>query len=383
MRGIAAEIQAESQHGEAVVGRITAPALVGEIAALADRARTATVRADGPVRALRLGRDAFVTLCQRNPGTLLAIIARLSGQLHSVSQALGLYAGGFSALERGDPGAAIIADLSHPEPELRAFAEAFQRMAGQILLERRRRAEMASAAVIQQAMLPRAVVGLDPLGRCDIFGDMTSARDVGGDLFDVFMLGEHRLALIIGDVCGKGVPASLFMAVTLTVLRLATQAGGEVAEILKRANAMLYAQNPSALFATVFLGVLDLRTGRLDYGNCGHNAPYRVRVGERCAPLPGSGTPLGIFPVKIVRPQTAQLAPGETLFLYTDGVTECLDPAGAEFGDERLVEILSLSKRAPPAELCRAVTAEVARFAAGAEPFDDITCLAVRWSERS
>lgn len=368
----------ESAHGEAVLARFGAPALVGEIAALTQAPRTASIRAVSAVRALRLARPALLEACRRNPEVLVQVVGQLARQLQGVNHALGLYAGGFAALEREDFDPGILDDLANPTSELRDFGEAFGRLARHIALERRKRTEMASAAVIQRAMLPQALAGIDGRGRCDVFGDMKPARDVGGDFYDVFMLDQNRMALVVGDVCGKGVPASLFMSITMTILRLAAKEGHDVGVTLQRANSLLYAQNPSALFATVVFGVLDLTSGRLDYGICGHNPPFLIRSDGTCSPLPGGGTPLGIFPDKTVRPQSTFIGPGETLFLYTDGVTESIDAAGAEFGEDRLAGILGGLAGASSVAVCRAVMGAVAGFASDVEQFDDITALAVR-----
>ncbi len=368
----------ETALGEAQLALIAAPALVGEIAALARAPRTATVRAVSDLTALRLPREALVKIARDNPDMLVSVVGQLARQIQGVNEALAVYAGGFEALERDDFDPAVLGRLNDPSPEMRGFSEAFQRLARRIAQERRNRSEMASAALIQRAMLPQGLAGLDPLGRCDVFGDMTSARDVGGDLYDVFRLDDDRLALAVGDVCGKGVPASLFMSVTMTVLRLAAQQDGDVATTLRRVNAMLYAQNPSALFVTLFYAVLDLRTGRLDFASCGHNPAFVVRSDGACRTLPGGGMPLGLFPDKTVRSQQIDLAVGDTLFLYTDGVTESVDAAGDEFGEDRLSAVLGGLGGARSEAVCRSVMAAVGAFTRGIDPFDDITCLALR-----
>jgi sigma-B regulation protein RsbU (phosphoserine phosphatase) len=195
------------------------------------------------------------------------------------------------------------------------------------------------------------------------------------------MLDENRLMLVIGDVCGKGVPASLFMATAMTVIRLAAREGRDVSATMEWVNAMLYAQNASSLFATVFYCVLDLDTGRLDYANCGHNAPFVLRRGGSCFQLTGGGLPLGIFPKRAVTANFIELNPGDSVFFYTDGITESIDSLGAEYGDTRLAEILGQTKGADAATLCRSVLTDVATFTQGVDQFDDITCLAVQFGE--
>ena len=287
-----------------------------------------------------------------------------------------LYAGGFAALERGDLAAELLAELNNPSPEMRTFGGAFRRLAQQIARERRQRDEMASAALIQRAMLPHDLGRLPLDGRCDAFGDMQAARDVGGDFYDVFPLDGDRLALTIGDVCGKGVPSSLFMSQTMTTLRMAAQQHESVAAILESANAMLCAYNPSLMFATAFCGVLDLAHGRFEYANCGHCPPVVLRAGGECESLPGGGSPLGLVASMRITSHEITLAPGEGVFLYTDGVTESESPDGQEYGRDRLVATLCAHGAGGAAGLVRAVMDDVAAFAADADPFDDVTCLA-------
>jgi serine phosphatase RsbU (regulator of sigma subunit) len=307
----------------------------------------------------------------------MAVIAQTGQQIQNLNAALGLYAAGLAALERDDLDAAILADLNNPTAELSNFAEAFQRLAHRVTLERRSRAELASAALIQRAMLPAPIEAERLAGRCTAFGTVKPAREVGGDLFDLTLLSENRLVLVVGDVCGKGVPASLFMSATVTALRLAAQHERDLSRLIAQANDALCAQNAMAMFATLFYGVLDLDRNRLDYVVCGHSPPLHISAAGACADLTGSGPPLGFFPDRIWRAHTLELAPGDGLFLFTDGVTECLDPANEEYGDERLKALLRGTERTSAEALVRAVIADVDAFADSAEQTDDITCVAV------
>ena len=366
----------ENHHRAAPLAHLVGPILVGEVGALSRLYRSASVVARTPVRALRIERAALLRACQGAPNILMSVIAQLGHHIEAVNHALGLYAGGFSALERGDLDPELMADLNDPNPEMRTFADAFRRLAQQITRERRQRDEMASAALIQRAMLPADLAALPLDGRCEAFGDMQAARDVGGDFYDVFMLDTERLVLTIGDVCGKGVPAALFMSQTMTTLRMAAQQQTSVSGMLDGANAMLCAHNPSLMFTTAFCGVLDLTSGRFEYANCGHCAPIVLRAGGACEILSGGGPPLGL--VAGMRPASHEIAllPGDGLFLYTDGVTESVDPYGEEYGERRLSAGLCAASVISAEALVKAVMEDIARFTAGADPFDDITCLA-------
>jgi serine phosphatase RsbU (regulator of sigma subunit) len=360
----------------APLAHLAAPTLVGEVGALLHGYRSATVVARTPVQALRIERETLLRICEHDPAILISIIGVLGHHMAAVNDALGLYAGGFAALEVGDLDPSILADLTEPPPQMRIFADAFRRMARQITRERRQRDELASAALIQRAMLPGDLSLLPLGGRCDAFGDMRAAREVGGDFYDAFMLDDDRLVVTIGDVCGKGVPAALFMSQTMTTLRMAARRQADVSAMLEDANDMLCADNPSLMFTTAFCGVLDLSTGRLEYANCGHCPPLLLREDGGCEPLPGGGTSLGLASGLRIVAREITLRPGEGVFLYTDGVTESADPVGVEYGEERLAAALSAGLALGSEGRARAVMDDVARFTEGAEPFDDITCLA-------
>lgn len=370
-----AEIVHHSQHGDAPVAQIASPALVGEIGALARLPRTASVRARTSVSGLRISRADLLSAGRHFPDLLVSVISQLGQQIQNINAALGLYAAGLSALERDDFDPSILTDLNNPSNDLRNFATAFQRLANRVSAERRARAELASAALIQRAMLPPALDSEVLRDRCDAFADMKPARKVGGDLFDLTLLDNDRLALVVGDVCGKGVPASLFMCATVTALRLAARNESDLGKLIEQANDGLSALNAESMFTTLFYGVLDLRDGRLTYVNCGHTAPF-ILDHRGCTELPGHGPPLGFFPGQRWTAQSIDLGPGDAIFIFSDGVTECFNPQGEEYGEARLAELLTANRTRGAKGLVQAVVADAERFADGAEQSDDITCLA-------
>jgi serine phosphatase RsbU (regulator of sigma subunit) len=184
--------------------------------------------------------------------------------------------------------------------------------------------------------------------------------------------------ITVGDVCGKGVPASLFMAMTQTVMRLVVRSAQDLETEINAANNLLVANNRETMFTTLFCGVIDVPSGTMTYCNCGHNPPLVLRRGEGMfEPLRSCGPPLGIVDDVGYVPRSIALAPGDLLLLYTDGVTEAEDSKSAQFGDKRLEQAILEMRDHPARKVVEHVTKRVAAFAKGAPQSDDITCVAV------
>jgi adenylate cyclase len=209
------------------------------------------------------------------------------------------------------------------------------------------------------------------------------AREVGGDLYDFFRLDEDHLFFLIGDVSGKGLPGSLFMAVSKSLYKsTALRRGGAVATMMREANAEISRDNPEALFVTVFAAVLDVNTGVLEYCNAGHDRPYvLVRGGGPLQQLAeGGGPPLCVLDEFEYTAATHRLRPGDTLCLLTDGVTDARNPMGEQFGRGRLeARLASVDSDASAERLSTTIQDDVRRFVGGAEPADDLAILVVRW----
>jgi sigma-B regulation protein RsbU (phosphoserine phosphatase) len=246
--------------------------------------------------------------------------------------------------------------------------------------------ELASAREIQLGMVPSVFPAPGPDHPVEVFAMLEPARQIGGDLYDVFTLPTGHLVLVVADVSDKGAPAALFMARTKTLTRLvATLAPGgpgavpDPADILARVNVELCHDNEQGMFVTLFLGLLDPGTGALTFCNGGHGAPYVIAADGRVSPLAGARCkPLGIRPSFAYETVSCALAPGDGLFVYTDGITEAMDAAGELFSEERLEAALAEHAAAAPRALVDAVIARVREFEGGAPPSDDIAALAVR-----
>ena len=244
--------------------------------------------------------------------------------------------------------------------------------------------ELEAARRIQTSTLPRADL-LRGDDRIDIAATMVPARETGGDLYDFFRLDDRRLFFLVGDVAGKGLSASIFMAVSKALYKSATlrAAGTDVGALMAVANTEVSRDNQEMLFVTAFAGILDLETGELDYCNAGHDNPYVIHpAGAGVRRIDdGDGPPLCAMGDFDYRGGRLAMRPGELLCVITDGVTEAQDPAGALYGSARVEAILPrLSGGAATARgVVDALQADVAAFAAGAEPADDLTILALRW----
>lgn len=240
--------------------------------------------------------------------------------------------------------------------------------------------ELKIAREIQMGILHKMFPPYPGRAEFDIYAMLEPAREVGGDLYDFFFIDENRLCFTIGDVSGKGVPASLFMAITNTLTKTKATQGLKAEEILNMVNHDLSVDNPSLMFVTLFLGILDIQTGELNYCNGGHNPPYLVRAGGRIEPMePTGGLALGVMEDFAYQAKKVFLYKGDTLFLYTDGVTEAMDPRGALFSDERLRKVLRRLKDADLKDVISGVMEKVQAFAGDAPQMDDITMMILRF----
>jgi phosphoserine phosphatase RsbU/P len=251
---------------------------------------------------------------------------------------------------------------------------------------RRMERELETARAIQLSMVPTVFPPCSAEQPLAVYATLQPAREVGGDLYDCFWIAPERLCLVVADVSDKGASAALYMARTRTVVRLvatflgkAQGAAPSVEALLAGINDELCRDNPHAMFVTMLLCVVDVRTGEFEWCNAGHTLPYLVVPAVRVSPLDGGrGIPVGIRPAAVFKASRAALAPGETLFLYTDGVTEAANGAGEFFGEDRLEASLLSFGDPDPQGLVRAVLRDVAAFAGAVDPSDDIAALACR-----
>lgn len=234
--------------------------------------------------------------------------------------------------------------------------------------------ELRIASGIQMGMLPKTFPPYPKLEEVSMFGSLVPAKEVGGDLYD-FHVNNDKLFFCIGDVSGKGVPAALVMAVTRSLFRSVSSHENDPSKIMTTMNNAMSEMNESSMFVTLFIGVLNLRNGQLNYSNAGHNPSVTIKDKAEMLPV-DANIPLGLIPNWTYTNQQSSLQPGDTIFLYTDGLTEAENASHQLFGEERMMEILSKTTHNPH-DIINTMTDAIHKFVGDAEQSDDLTMLAI------
>ncbi len=236
--------------------------------------------------------------------------------------------------------------------------------------------ELDVASKMQQSILPTRF----PEGPgYQSFGNMEPARNVGGDFFDVLPMANSRIGLAIADVSDKGVPAALFMMSSRTLLKGAAIGTEQPSEVLREVNSLLHDDNEALMFVTVLYAVYDTMTGEFIYSSGGHDSPLVVHSDGSSILLPMTGgVALGVVPDYPFEQHTVTIAPGDTVILYTDGVTEAMNGGGEQFGIERLQQVFIGSPPASPQDASRMIFDAVSAFAGDTPQSDDLTCLTLQ-----
>ncbi len=249
----------------------------------------------------------------------------------------------------------------------------------QALEKERLEREIELASEIQRQILPK---GLPSVEGWELVGWNRPARHVGGDYYDLFRLEDdgRRLAVVVGDVSGKGVPAALLVSTLHSALHLLVERMSVCSDLLARLNRHILESSAPNKFITLFLGELDSTSGEMVYLNAGHNPGLLVRAGGAVEQLGPGGLPLGLLPSASFRAERLRLAPGDLICLYSDGITEATSPGDEEFGVDRLASLLGAGRRGPLDELVREIDRATTEFAAGSAQGDDQTLLLARRS---
>ena len=243
------------------------------------------------------------------------------------------------------------------------------------------RTELSLATRIQADMLPSIFPAFPDRTEFDIFASMTPALEVGGDFYDFFLVDHNHLALVMADVSGKGVPAALFMMASKIMIQNIAMTGVSPKQVLETANDRICKINREEMFVTVWLGILDLRTGHLIASNAGHECPVITRSGGQFELIRDKhGFVIGGLEGLHYKEYELNLSPGQELFLYTDGVPEATNADTVLYGTDRMLEILNRNPQLDPEQLLAVVKEDVDRFVGDAPQFDDLTMLCVRYN---
>ena len=239
--------------------------------------------------------------------------------------------------------------------------------------------ELNMATEIQTSMLPTIFPAFPDRKEFDLYASMDPAKEVGGDFYDFFMIDDDHLGIVIADVSGKGVPAALFMMISKTVINNFAMLGISASEVLAKSNESLCSQNKSRMFVTVWVGILELSTGKMNCSNAGHEYPAVYHDGKFELLKDKHGLVLGAMDISMYKDYEIQLEKGDKIFVYTDGVPEATNANEELFGTDRMIEALNKDVDADPKEVLRIVRASVDEFVGNAEQFDDLTMVCLEY----
>jgi phosphoserine phosphatase RsbU/P len=357
MEGELEIVKALDSGAERILGVRGPGELVGEMSLIGEDAqRTASVRARTPVHLLTISRVVFEALLQRQPVLAAHMVRTLVSRLRESDRD-------------------TIRDLQEHNRRLQIAYHDLEVAQAQIIEKETLERELQVARQIQESMLPQTLPVLDGF---DFGARMIPARAVGGDFFDLFALDATRVGIVIGDVSGKGVPAALFMALTRSLVRAEAVRAATPGEALQRVNRHLLEMNAAQMFVTVLYAVLDGSTGMLEYARAGHELPLLLdATGTPQHIVPGQGNPLGLLDMPRLDEQTVALPPGNSFVLYTDGITDALDPAVGFFGLDGLYTVLTSRSLDCAQMIIDAVVNAVVQHQGSAPQFDDLTLVAV------
>lgn len=356
--GQAEIIKALGTEDERLLGIREAVSLIGEMSLFSQNGlRTASVRAHTALRVLEMTRADFDALLRRQPTLAYDLVRALSVRLEE-SENLALR------------------DLREKNLQLTKAYEDLKAAQAQIIEKEKLERELQVASKIQMSILPRQ---LPKLAGYDFGARIVPMSAVGGDFYDFIPLGDDMLGIAVGDVSGHGVPAALFMALTVTLLRAEACHDCSPSEVLRNVNRHLLNLNDEGMFVTVLYGVLNRTTREFSYVRAGHELPLLCKTdGELVQPSLGRGQILGLLSDPVLPEQTLALASGSTLLLYTDGVIEAIDEHAEMFGEERLQQAVDANCISSAQVLCERILESVTAHSRAVAQHDDITLTCVQ-----
>lgn len=330
---------------------------VGEMGLiLPDGKRTATVRAKEATRTWVMNRGKFTQVLQRWPVIAYEMVAILSERLDATNDA-------------------TFHDLTEKNHALQKAYDELKAAQEQLIEKERLERELQVASDIQLSILPDV---LPTVRNFDFGARILPARHVGGDLYDVFLISESKVGVVIGDVADKGVPAALFMARAHALIMAEADTGITPGEVMQLVNRHITHLENSSQFVTALYGILNVGNGEFAFARAGHEPPLLLKPDGSVDRIPyGPGMSLGLWDVITLDERTIRLEPGSTLLLYTDGLTDCRDPEGTPFGLDRIKETLAGSKGLTAQDVCDRLFNTLMEFQDGSPQDDDVTLVAV------
>ena len=314
--------------------------------------RSASIRTRSDAQLLVMTREDFDELLHRQPHVAYAMVKVISNRLRNSDNV-------------------AFHDLREKNHQLQTAYDELKAAQAQIIEKEKLEKELQLAAEIQMSLLPRVLPVVPGL---DFGGFMEPARSVGGDLYDVFQIDEQRIGVLIGDVTDKGLPSAIFMARAHALLTAESLRGAAPGQVLRSVNAYLTRLDQGDLFVTVTYGIYDLRSAVFQYARAGHELPVLVSAaGQVFVPARHDSLPIGLFPEIPLDEQSINIPPGGSLLLFTDGMCDCRNLAGEEFGRERITSGMAALCGQNAQAICAGLIQSLTDFRQGAAQDDDVT----------
>lgn len=357
LKGVLEVLMAEDTPQELLLNVLQEGEYLGEMSLITPGGlRTASVRARGKSTLLSMSRAQFLDITKKHPELVASMVQVLSQRLDATNTA-------------------TFRDLTEKNRQLQTAYNELKAAQAQLIEKERLERELQVAADIQLSILPDDLPDFDEFG----FGArILPARQVGGDFYDVFSLNNNRVGILIGDVADKGIPSALFMARAHALIMAEADIGLTAGEVLRVVNRHITRLQKSTQFVTVLYGILDLKTRVFSYARAGHEPPLLLHTDGSVERIPHSvGMALGLWDAITLDERSVELLPGETLLLYTDGMTDCRSPKSEPFGLERIKKVLSTFTRLNAQQACDNLLETLIHYQDGSKQDDDVTLVAI------
>lgn len=360
LQGVLEVVMAEGRPEEMLLNRLYEGEYFGEMSLIQPGGvRTASVRAQGSATLLSMSRAQFLDLTRKHPEISASMVRVLSQRLDAAN-------------------AQTFRDLTEKNKQLQKAYDELKAAQAQLIEKERLERELQLAAEIQLSILPDE---LPLVEKYDFGARILPARQVGGDLYDVFPLKEGKIGVLIGDVADKGIPSALFMARAHALIMAEADIGISAGEVMRLVNYHITRLQKSTQFVTVLYGILDPATGEFSYARAGHEPPLLLHRDGAVERIPHSaGMAIGLWDDVKLDERTITLAPGDTLLMYTDGLTDCRNPQGEPFGLERIKGLLSALVSHNAQQVCTRMLDTLLQYQDGSKQDDDVTLVAVHYT---